>query len=145
MVSPLNKLLLNPLHKLVTLLAPRWEAVRGGSPSLSYAGSGVDVGAGDSFVEAIKGCVAETHGPRVLQGLGGFGGLFDISGLPIEEPVLVAGTDGVGTKLLVSSFLYTSKRLKIVHKLKEMEKLRILMCNCDYIINLFCQMLFLFW
>ena len=66
--------------------------------SLSYKDAGVDIDAGDALVERIKGVAARTRRPEVLAGLGGFGALF---ALPkgYEEPVLVSGTDGVGTKL----------------------------------------------
>ncbi|NOR72983.1 MAG: phosphoribosylformylglycinamidine cyclo-ligase, partial [Mariprofundaceae bacterium] len=69
--------------------------------SISYADCGVDIDAGNAFVSRIKSAVASTTRPEVLAGLGGFGGLFkpDFSGM--EEPVLVSGTDGVGTKLLL--------------------------------------------
>jgi phosphoribosylformylglycinamidine cyclo-ligase len=66
---------------------------------LSYAQAGVDIDAGNSLVERIKPIVKNTFRPGVLTGLGGFGALFE---LPLEryrEPVLVSGTDGVGTKL----------------------------------------------
>lgn len=68
-------------------------------PSLSYRDAGVDIDAGNALVDAIKPAVAATQRPEVIGGLGGFGGLFRV---PIEryrEPVLVSGTDGVGTKL----------------------------------------------
>lgn len=72
-----------------------------GSParSLSYRDAGVDIDAGEELVERIKPAVAKTRRPGVLAGLGGFGALFE---LPLERfraPVLVSGTDGVGTKL----------------------------------------------
>ncbi len=67
--------------------------------SLSYRDAGVDIDAGDSLVEAIKPAVARTRRPGVLAGLGGFGGLFEIPPGRYREPVLVSGTDGVGTKL----------------------------------------------
>ncbi|MDT8375734.1 MAG: phosphoribosylformylglycinamidine cyclo-ligase [Mariprofundaceae bacterium] len=69
--------------------------------TISYADCGVDIDAGNAFVGRIKSAVASTTRPEVLAGLGGFGGLFrpDFSGM--QEPVLVSGTDGVGTKLLL--------------------------------------------
>lgn len=65
---------------------------------MDYRAAGVDVAAGRQFVSRIKEMVAQTHRPGVLGGLGGFGGLFE---LPegYRRPVLVSGTDGVGTKL----------------------------------------------
>jgi phosphoribosylformylglycinamidine cyclo-ligase len=67
--------------------------------TLSYRDAGVDIDAGEALVERIRPAVAKTRRPGVLAGLGGFGALFE---LPLEgyrEPVLVSGTDGVGTKL----------------------------------------------
>ncbi|MDQ6982050.1 MAG: phosphoribosylformylglycinamidine cyclo-ligase [Mariprofundus sp.] len=69
--------------------------------SLSYADCGVDIDAGNAFVGRIKKAVSSTMRPEVLSGLGGFGGLFKPDFSDMEEPVLVSGTDGVGTKLLV--------------------------------------------
>lgn len=68
------------------------------SKSLTYKDAGVDIDAGNALVERIKSTAIKTKRPEVLAGLGGFGSLF---ALPkgYEEPVLVAGTDGVGTKL----------------------------------------------
>ena len=66
--------------------------------SLSYAQAGVDIDAGDALVEAIKPFAKRTMRPEVLAGIGGFGALFEIS-RNFREPVLVSGTDGVGTKL----------------------------------------------
>ncbi|NVK20891.1 MAG: phosphoribosylformylglycinamidine cyclo-ligase [Kangiellaceae bacterium] len=66
--------------------------------SLSYKDAGVDIDAGNALVERIKHVCKKTHRPEVLGNIGGFGALFDLpSGY--EEPALVAGTDGVGTKL----------------------------------------------
>lgn len=68
------------------------------SKSLSYRDAGVNIDAGNAFVEKIKSSVASTNRPGVLGGFGGFGGCFE---LPenYQKPVLVSGTDGVGTKL----------------------------------------------
>ena len=66
--------------------------------SLSYRDAGVDIDAGDALVEAIKPYAKRTMRPEVLTGLGGFGAMVEIS-KKYREPVLVAGTDGVGTKL----------------------------------------------
>ncbi|MEN1727835.1 MAG: phosphoribosylformylglycinamidine cyclo-ligase [Pseudomonadota bacterium] len=69
--------------------------------SLSYRDAGVDIDAGNDLVERIKPLVAATRRPEVLAGLGGFGGLFQL-GDRFTDPVLVSGTDGVGTKLLLA-------------------------------------------
>ncbi len=66
--------------------------------SLSYRDAGVDMDAGDQLVENIKPYAKRTMRPEVLSGIGGFGGLVEIS-KKYKEPVLVSGTDGVGTKL----------------------------------------------
>jgi phosphoribosylformylglycinamidine cyclo-ligase len=66
---------------------------------LTYRDAGVDIDAGDSLVERIKADVATTNRPGVLGGLGGFGGLFELPVDRYRRPVLVSGTDGVGTKL----------------------------------------------
>ena len=68
---------------------------------LSYADCGVDIDAGNAFVGRIKQAVNSTMRPEVLAGLGGFGGLFKPDFSDMQEPVLVSGTDGVGTKLLL--------------------------------------------
>ncbi|MDH5633574.1 MAG: phosphoribosylformylglycinamidine cyclo-ligase [Gammaproteobacteria bacterium] len=67
--------------------------------SLTYRDAGVDIDAGDALVEAIKPIAKSTQRPEVLGGLGGFGALFAIPTDRYKEPVLVSGTDGVGTKL----------------------------------------------
>ncbi|MDQ6996410.1 MAG: AIR synthase related protein, partial [Mariprofundus sp.] len=69
--------------------------------SLSYADCGVDIDAGNAFVGRIKKAVNSTMRAEVLSGLGGFGGLFKPDFSTMAEPVLVSGTDGVGTKLLL--------------------------------------------
>lgn len=67
-------------------------------PSLSYKDAGVDINAGDQLVQRIKGVAKRTARPEVLGGLGGFGALCEIP-TKYKQPVLVSGTDGVGTKL----------------------------------------------
>ncbi len=71
---------------------------------LSYRAAGVDIEAGDALVEAIKPYARRTMRPEVLTGLGGFGAMVEIS-KKYREPVLVAGTDGVGTKLKLAFLL----------------------------------------
>ena len=66
--------------------------------SLSYKDAGVDIDAGNALVDKIKGAVKRTTRPEVMGGLGGFGSVFQLP-TGYKEPVLVAGTDGVGTKL----------------------------------------------
>ena len=66
---------------------------------LTYAEAGVDIDAGNALVERIKPAAAATARPGVLAGLGGFGALFDLKAAGYRDPVLVAATDGVGTKL----------------------------------------------
>ncbi len=73
---------------------------------MSYADAGVDVSEGARAVDAIKEACAATNRPGVMEGLGGFGCLFDVSHLKsMEQPVLVSGTDGVGTKLALAQRL----------------------------------------
>ncbi len=66
---------------------------------ITYASAGVNIEAGNEVVRRIKGHVARTKIPGVLGGIGGFGGLFQPNLKGYSEPVLVSGTDGVGTKL----------------------------------------------
>ena len=72
--------------------------------SLSYRDAGVDIDAGDALVEAIKPFAKRTMREGVLAGIGGFGALFEVS-KKYREPVLVSGTDGVGTKLKLAFHL----------------------------------------
>jgi phosphoribosylformylglycinamidine cyclo-ligase len=72
--------------------------------ALSYRAAGVDIDAGNAVVERIKPLVGRTFRPEVMGGLGGFGALFNLSG-KYREPVLVSGTDGVGTKLKLAQQL----------------------------------------
>ncbi|MED5420679.1 MAG: phosphoribosylformylglycinamidine cyclo-ligase, partial [Pseudomonadota bacterium] len=69
------------------------------SKSLTYKDAGVDIDAGNTLIDKIKPLVARTRRPEVIAGLGGFGGLFRLPVDRYREPVLVSGTDGVGTKL----------------------------------------------
>ena len=75
------------------------------SESASYKAAGVDITAGYKAVELMRAHVARTQTPGVVDGIGGFGGLFrpDLAGM--KEPVLVSGTDGVGTKLKIAMLL----------------------------------------
>ena len=66
---------------------------------LTYADAGVDIDAGNKAVELMKDSVKATYRPEVLGDLGGFGGLFSLMDSKIKKPILVSGTDGVGTKL----------------------------------------------
>jgi phosphoribosylformylglycinamidine cyclo-ligase len=75
------------------------------SKPLTYKDAGVDIDAGNALVERIKPFVARTARKEVLTGLGGFGGLFALTPGKYEEPVLVSGTDGVGTKLKLAQQL----------------------------------------
>ena len=72
---------------------------------LSYRDAGVDIDAGNELVERIKPAVRRTLRPEVLTGLGGFGALFRLDPDRWTEPLLVSGTDGVGTKLLLARML----------------------------------------
>ena len=75
------------------------------STPLTYRDAGVDIDAGNEVVERIKPAIRRTLRPEVLGGgIGGFGGLFDLGG-KYREPVLVSGTDGVGTKLILAKQL----------------------------------------
>ncbi|MDQ2078493.1 phosphoribosylformylglycinamidine cyclo-ligase [Marinimicrobium sp. ABcell2] len=73
-------------------------------PSLSYKDAGVDIDAGEALVERIKGVAQRTRRPEVMAGLGGFGALCELP-TGYKEPVLVSGTDGVGTKLRLAMTL----------------------------------------
>ena len=75
------------------------------SYSESYKNAGVDITAGYRAVELMKSHIARTRTPGVLSGIGGFGGLFELDLTGIQKPVLVSGTDGVGTKLRLAFLL----------------------------------------
>ena len=72
---------------------------------LTYKDAGVDIDAGNRSVQLIKDCVKATYRPEVLGDLGGFGGLFALQASKYKEPVLMSGTDGVGTKLRLAFML----------------------------------------
>lgn len=68
----------------------------------SYADAGVNINAGYDLVKRIRNQVKSTDRPGVVSGIGSFGGLFDLGKLHVKHPILVSGTDGVGTKLLIA-------------------------------------------
>ena len=73
---------------------------------VTYEDAGVDTAEGGRAVDAIKQMVAETNRPEVVGGIGGFGGLFSAAALKdMEDPILISGTDGVGTKLVLAQIL----------------------------------------
>jgi len=80
------------------------SARRGGPASAaSYAGSGVDIAAGERAVALMRAAVSKTSGPEVIGGIGGFAGLFDASRLALmRRPLLATSTDGVGTKVVIA-------------------------------------------
>ncbi|MDR4499851.1 MAG: phosphoribosylformylglycinamidine cyclo-ligase [Nitrospirales bacterium] len=71
----------------------------------TYREAGVDIEAGDEFVRRIKSLVKKTSRPEVVGGLGGFGGLFRFPSSQYRDPILVSGTDGVGTKLKIAALM----------------------------------------
>jgi len=73
-----------------------------GKNGMTYAEAGVDIDAGNALVDRIKPAAKRTNRPGVMAGLGGFGGLFDLKAAGFDDPVLVAATDGVGTKLRIA-------------------------------------------
>lgn len=76
------------------------------SKHVTYEDAGVDTAEGGRAVDAIKQMVAQTNRPEVIGGIGGFGGLFSAAALKdMEDPILISGTDGVGTKLVLAQIL----------------------------------------
>ena len=69
---------------------------------ITYADAGVDIDAGNELVNRIKPAAKRTTRPGVMSGLGGFGAMFDLKGAGYKDPILVAATDGVGTKLRIA-------------------------------------------
>jgi len=73
-----------------------------GKNGITYADAGVDIDAGNALVDRIKPAARRTNRPGVMSGLGGFGALFDLKAAGYSDPILVAATDGVGTKLRIA-------------------------------------------
>ena len=85
------------MYNTTHIIAPPTTPMKEGS-GLTYRDAGVDIDAGDELVERIKPIVKRTQRPEVLGGVGGFGALVELP-QGYKRPVLVSGTDGVGTKL----------------------------------------------
>src|SRR2546426_10282799 len=85
----------------------------GASFPLDYKKAGVDIDAGNEFVRRIRALVRSTFRPEVLTDIGGFGGLFRFDPKKYKDPVLVSGTDGVGTKLKIASLLGRSEERRV--------------------------------
>ena len=76
------------------------------SKHVTYEDAGVDTAEGGRAVDAIKQMVKDTNRPEVIGGIGGFGGLFSVAALKdMEDPILISGTDGVGTKLVLAQIM----------------------------------------
>lgn len=75
---------------------------RSSSEGMTYAQAGVSVDAGNALVDAIKSLVRSTRRPGADGEIGGFGGVFDLKAAGFKDPLLVSGTDGVGTKLRIA-------------------------------------------
>lgn len=83
------------------------------SNSHSYANSGVNIDTGNRFVKNISSLIASTKNQGTVEGIGGFGGLFDLTKYDYKNPYLVSGTDGVGTKLLLAQKFNQHKTIGI--------------------------------
>jgi phosphoribosylformylglycinamidine cyclo-ligase len=95
-----------PKHYYIAEIGQRSKLrVEMSNKPLTYKDAGVDIDAGSDLVERIKPLAKRTMRPEVLAGLGGFGGLFALPPGRYHEPVLVSGTDGVGTKLMLAQQL----------------------------------------
>ncbi len=94
----------NPLVPIRSSAPTSVETIRSSDPLSAYASSGVSIDAGNHAVDLMKDAVKSTYTPSVLSGLGSFGGLYDVSALKeFDKPVLVASTDGVGTKVKLAA------------------------------------------
>lgn len=102
--NPAQKLVIRPITVYFTASVAFIIMSSTSKVSLSYRDAGVDIDAGDALVEAIKPFAKRTMREGVMGGLGGFGAMFEIS-KKYKEPVLVSGTDGVGTKLKLAFML----------------------------------------
>ncbi len=80
---------------------------------LTYSKSGVDIDKANDLIENIKPIVAKTLNDRVISDLGGFGGLFELDINAYKRPVLVSGTDGVGTKVMLAKQLSSFDQIGI--------------------------------
>ena len=81
------------------------------SKHVTYEDAGVDTAEGGRAVDAIKQMVKDTNRPEVIGGIGGFGGLFSAAALKdMEDPILISGTDGVGTKLVLAQIMDVTRR-----------------------------------
>ena len=86
------------------------------SYSASYAAAGVDITAGYRAVELMKQYVARTTNEHCIGGLGGFGGLFELDCTDMPHPVLISGTDGVGTKLRIAMIMNKHDTAEVLQK-----------------------------
>jgi len=80
---------------------------------LTYAGAGVDIDAGDALIDRIKPFAKATRRPGADAALGGFGGAFDLKAAGYDDPILISGTDGVGTKLRIAIELRAANWLAV--------------------------------